>query len=110
MSKKLKTHVFCGKRYNIKHVPLSALQDKETKRKRDICFGACHGPKEKNKALKVNKSTKEEREKLRIYLHEAAHAFHFEWSEELVDELSQDFASFLNKLGYRQVKKENRFV
>lgn len=100
MSKPIKMHSFCGKRYSIKHVSKKSLQTKQEKEHGMICRGLCNSPNKKKKAIKIDK-TLYGKEQLEVYIHEAIHASDFELSEKLVRKMGRDIASFLWRLGYR---------
>ena len=100
--KPVKSHVFRGKRYNIKWVPPSKLNTKEHKDKGETCFGVCNPPTRKGKSIKIDNTLKDF-DKLETIVHESLHAVFWDLDEYAVQDAAEDLAKLLWKLGYREI-------
>ncbi len=93
MPRPVKSHIFRGRRYRIKHVPPSKIKDE---------YGWCDGPERKCKTIAIDNSL-EELQQLDTYIHEAFHASNWDIDEAAVEQTATDIAKFLWRLGYRKV-------
>ena len=103
MARRVRSHTFRGKRYSIQHVSPSKLNSKRDAKKYDRCLGLCEPPTKKKKRILLD-NTIDGLEELRVTLHEAQHACHWDMCEEAVDDSTWDMAKFLWRLGYRKVQ------
>ncbi len=94
MPRPVRTHVFRGKRYNIKTVSPSSI---------DNDYGRCNPPDKKCKAIKINRSLRD-KEELETYIHEGLHPCLWDVEESAITETASDIASLLWRLGYRKIK------
>lgn len=82
----MKTHTFCGVRYNIDF---------------RSCFGSCDEPRPKMPTLWVDLDNIGEKKQFEVLIHEALHACDFNKSEAMVAQTAKDISRFLWRLGYR---------
>ena len=99
--KPVKSHVFRGKRYNIKWVPPSKLKSKADESKGEVCFGICNPPTKKGKSIKID-NTLTDFDKLETIVHESLHAVFWDLDEYAVRDAAVDLSKLLWKLGYRE--------
>ena len=92
MPRPVKTHIFNGNKYLIKHLPPSRIQ-------KGTAYGTADHPTTKNKCIEIANNL-EGKELLRVYIHEALHCINFLWPENFVDRASRDLSGFLWRLGY----------
>jgi hypothetical protein len=95
MARPVRTHVFRGKRYNIKYANIPDDPDQEV-------HGICDSPVEPNKTIKINKNIDNPKKLLETEIHESIHAAFYDLDEAAVDEFAKDLSSFLWRLGYRK--------
>ncbi len=107
MKRQVKSHVFRGRRYQIKKVPHSKLQDAESKRKKEEVLGICKDTYGKAKKILISSSLKELAE-LECLIHEGNHAIFNDLDEEAIRDGSRDMAKFLWRLGYRKVENVDK--
>lgn len=82
----MKTHMFCGVKYDIDF---------------GSCFGSCDEPRPKMPTLWVDLDNMDEKKQLEILIHEALHACDFNKSEAMVTQTAKDISRFLWRLDYR---------
>lgn len=98
--KKIKTHTFLGKRYNIVFLPPSKMGDAD---------GKCDHPEKPYKSIKIRTGLSQ-KEELETIVHELLHAMLWPYDEEIIDKMGKDISGFLWRLGYRKVPEGYQIV
>lgn len=94
----VKSHIFRGRRYNLKKISSSRLKAYNDNKR---CIGLCDDPQSKNKTIYIDKELDDLNE-LDTYIHEALHCGFWDLEENAVQEFATDLAKFLWRLGYRK--------
>lgn len=89
----IKSHVFGGKRYRIRHVNAKKLGN---------AWGACDPPTQKDKEIWLYRGMPPKKA-LEVEIHEVVHAIDWRLDEAAVKQMGKDISSFLWRLGYRKV-------
>ena len=84
--KKVRTHTFCGIKYDVDF---------------SHCYGACDEPRPTSPSLWVDIDGMSESKALEILIHEALHACDFNKAEIMVTTTAKDISRFLWRMGYR---------
>jgi len=90
--RKVSSHTFRGKRYNVRRV-----------KKLKGCYGDVDHPKVKGKEIRLVTGLSPQRT-LEIELHEGLHPCFWDMSEEAIEESAKDLCKWLWRLGYRKIQ------
>lgn len=99
---KIKSHIFRGLRYKIKWRPITKAEQKKMKYTQTL-LGSCDGPSSAGKTITIDPTTHGS-EFLKVVIDEAIHACIWDLDNVAVDETSSSIASFLWKIGFRNVE------